>query len=335
VIDGEITDLLRAGAAAPSSHNTQPWHLDWVDDAVEVRGDPDRVLPVSDPDARELRVACGAAVANVRLAIRAQGRRAHASLLPDAADPWFYARIRPGSAWPAAPWERELATAIHHRRTNRRSFFPPPVSRRDRYDLIRAVERERCWLVYLDEPADRRRLRDVTIAAHRQQRSDPAFLREWEHWVGHPDRSSDGIPAALSRLAPHPDDSWRVRDFGPPVTTAGDRPANVQATGTRPVDDVEEAPTLAVVATVLDEPRSHLEAGVAMEQVLLTATARGLSASFVASPLEVPERRDEVRALLGGGLWPQAILRLGRGVPVPAMPRRSETSGRFSGNRRS
>jgi hypothetical protein len=60
-----------------------------------------------------------------------------------------------------------------------------------------------------------------------------------------------------------------------------------------------------------------------MEQVLLTGTARGLGASFVAPPVELREHREAVRDLLGGGLWPQVILRLGFGGLPPATPRRS------------
>src|SRR3954453_19221739 len=85
----EVEELLRAGERAPSSHNSQPWRLRWHDDAVEIHGDPARLLPAADPDGRELRLACGAALANVRLAVRAQGRRAHTQLMPDPADPWF------------------------------------------------------------------------------------------------------------------------------------------------------------------------------------------------------------------------------------------------------
>ncbi|HET6707537.1 hypothetical protein [Amycolatopsis sp.] len=33
--------------------------------------------------------------------------------------------------------------------------------------------------------------------------------------------------------------------------------------------------------------------------------------------------RTELRQLLGGGLWPQIVLRLGCGAPVPWTPRRS------------
>jgi hypothetical protein len=59
-----------------------------------------------------------------------------------------------------------------------------------------------------------------------------------------------------------------------------------------------------------------------MQQVLLTATARGVGASFIAPPVELPDVRTEVRSLLGGVMWPQVVLRLGRGRPTYPTPRR-------------
>ena len=240
--ESDVADLLSAGSAAPSSHDRRPWRLSWVAGAVEVHRDPARLLPMPGPDARELNLACGAAVANVHLALRAQGRRAHTTLLPDATDSWFCARVRPGSDWPAWPWERELATGIHHR-TAGRPLLPAPVSPRHRDDLVRAAERAGCWLVF----------------------------------------------------------------------------------GRLPGDDRDERPTVAVVATFQDAPRAQLRAGWAMQDVLLTAAARAVAASVVASPLETHDLREEVRAQLGGGLWPQVVLRLGHGDPMPALPRRPRT----------
>lgn len=284
----DVAGLLTAGAMAPSVQDSRPWRLDWVDGAVEVHGDAERALPVADPDARELRLACGSAVANVHLALRAQGWRAHTLLLPDPAEPWFYARIRPGSAWPSGPWEHNLATGIRHQRADRRALLlPDPVRSRDRHDMVRAAERARCWMVYIDEPGDRRRLRDATVTAHGRQGADPAFLLERDRWGGHHD---------------------------------GDDPD-------RPQDDRDEEATFAVVATLADGRRSHLQAGRALQEVLLTGTALGLSASVMPSVLEVPDLRAEVRAVLGGGLWPQAVLRLGYAVPRPAPVRRLTTTG--------
>lgn len=311
----EITALLRAGAAAPSAYNSQPWRLRWVGGAVELHGEPARALALADPDDRELRLACGAATMNVRVAVRAGGRRVHCHLLPDPDDPWLFARIRPGSARAPLTWERELADAVPRRHTERRPFLAHPVSRRHRDDLRRGAERERCWLVFVDDATERRQVREATAAAHRAQRHDPAFVAEWDRWIGHVDRYDDGIPPELAARAPRPDGVWRVRDFG--GSGSPGRPGNTTA------DD----PTIAVVGTFGDGPLAQLQAGEALEAVLLTATARGLAASIIAAPLEVASGRAEVRRILGGGLWPQAVLRLGHGRPVPATPRRPQNCG--------
>lgn len=311
----EVAELLRAGASAPSSHNTQPWRLRWHDDAVEVHGDPDRLLPAADPEGRELRLACGAALANVRLAVRAQGRRAHTQLLPDPDDPWFFGRVRPGSALPPSGWEVELAAAVPRRHTDRHSFAGP-LSRTLRDQLTRAAWRESCRLVVVEDGEQRRRLRELTAEAHRYQQEDPAFVAEWERWIGHAARHEDGLPHDHARHAPRADHAWRVRDFGGTVVDH-DRDAGAE-------DAAEDEPTIAVLASYEDSALAHVRAGEAMQQVLLTATARGLGASFVAPPLEVAAVRARVRALLGGVMWPQVILRLGRGRPVHPTPRRSD-----------
>jgi hypothetical protein len=59
-----------------------------------------------------------------------------------------------------------------------------------------------------------------------------------------------------------------------------------------------------------------------MQRVLLTATAAGLATSFLSQVVEVAATRLALRDLIGGGLWPQAVLRIGYGSPVPPTPRR-------------
>jgi hypothetical protein len=70
----QVLDALRAAALAPSTHNTQPWRFRVAEGAFEVWADPSRRLPVVDPDDRQLRLACGAAVFNLRLAVSGAGR---------------------------------------------------------------------------------------------------------------------------------------------------------------------------------------------------------------------------------------------------------------------
>jgi hypothetical protein len=47
-----------------------------------------------------------------------------------------------------------------------------------------------------------------------------------------------------------------------------------------------------------------------------------LATSFLSQVIEVPGTRDDLRRLLGGGIWPQTVLRIGYGTPAPATPRR-------------
>jgi hypothetical protein len=60
----------------------------------------------------------------------------------------------------------------------------------------------------------------------------------------------------------------------------------------------------------------------ALQRVLLTATAEGPAVSFLSQVVEVPEVREQVSRLLRSPRPPQAVLRIGRGWPVPGTPRR-------------
>jgi len=72
--DGILRRIVESAAAAPSIHNTQPWQFTVVaDDLLEVRADPGRTLWVGDPRARALYLSCGAALFNIRTAIRMTG----------------------------------------------------------------------------------------------------------------------------------------------------------------------------------------------------------------------------------------------------------------------
>jgi nitroreductase len=308
----DVDALLEAGALAPSSHNAQPWWLCRRDGTVEIHGDLDRALPAADPDHRGLRLACGAAIANVRLAVRAHGRRAHLRLLPDPEDPWFLGVVTVGAPHAATTLEKALANAIPQRRTDRSALSGQGVTLRVRDELRALAQREHSWAVFVDEGGERRALAEFAARAHAVQQNDPAFRAEWARWVGTEDDDVVGLSRSLLRRAARPEGKWRLRDFGAAADPDDDRPPAL-------VDD----PALLVLATTLDQPLAHLHAGQALQHVLLLATVRGLSASFVAPPVEVAETREGLAALLGGGLWPQAVLRLGvRGRAVPRPPRR-------------
>ncbi|MCI2418370.1 nitroreductase family protein [Saccharopolyspora sp. K220] len=307
----QVQEVLLAAVAAPSLHNSQPWRFHCTPEAIELYADRCQAIPVADPDDRELVLACGAALLNLRLAIRMTGVQADVRMPARRREPDLLAVVRPAGRRPATPTGVALATAIHRRRTNRRPFHPTPVPQAVQNQLRQAAEAERAWLAIPEQP-QLPKLRSLLHQAHQAQLANPAFAAEWRHWTGRDIDATDGVPVRSSGPAPEPQDEWVLRDF-----SSGRANARV------PGKDFEPEPLICVLGSFQDSRSAQLHAGMAMQRVLLTATAAGLSASFLSHAIEVPAARKELRTLIGGGLWPQAVLRIGYGSPVPMTPRRS------------
>jgi nitroreductase len=311
-LTGEQVDgLLTTAGRAPSLHNSQPWRFRLTPQAIELHSDPERRVPVADPDDRELRIACGAALFNLRLALRRLGVRPLVTILPDRERPTLLAVVRAGGAKPATPEQMRLLRAVPLRRTNRQPFTDDPVSTLQQYALRRAAQEEGCWLHLLAEPPQRTALQRIAKSAHVAQMSDPLFRAELERWTTQSPSPTSGVPATAAGPLPEPQDRWVLRDY-----------SGVNGHRRVPGKDFEPEPLIAVLSAHLTGPDAEIQAGQAMQRVLLTATAEGLATSFLSHIVEVPYAREELRRLIRGTRPPQVVLRIGHGWPVPATPRR-------------
>ena len=303
-----VRDALAVAARAPSLHNTQPWSFRTAGNAIELYADRDRQLPVADPTGRELRIACGAALFNLRLALLGNRIKPLVSILPDPSRPDLVAVVRRGGARRATPEQQRLLEAVPRRHTNRRPFSNSAVDPAARHALRRAALDEGAWLHLVNDPAQRIELSDLARRAHEIQLADPGFAAELDRWTGHGEPRPDGVPASAGGPLPRPNATWVMRDF-------------TQGTAGQDVG-FEDEPLIAILTVHSDGPREEIRAGEALERVLLTATTHGLSASFLSQLVEVAEVREAMRRMLGGFRPPQVVLRLGHGWPVPGTPRR-------------
>src|SRR5690606_9076075 len=307
--DGGEALLVTVGQA-PSLHNAQPWRLRLEPAAIELYADPERRLPAVDPEDRELRMGCGAALYNLRLALLGDGIRPEVTVLPDPDRPDLIAVVRHGGTTTATPEQLRLLRAVPLRRTNRHPFTDEPVAPPARAALRRAALEEGARLDMVDDPGLRRVLREIAARAHRAQLADPEFRAEFARWTARADDEAEGVPAIAGAPA-EPHDRWVLRDF-----TGGTRP------GRQPGKDFEEEPLIAVLTAHLPGRAADVQAGQALQRVLLTATAEGLATSFLSHVVEVPHAREEVRRLVRGTRAPHAVLRIGHGWPVPPTRRR-------------
>jgi len=307
--DGIVRRLIGAAGAAPSIHNTQPWRFRVTDDLIEVHGDPDRMLWVADPRGRALHLSCGAALYNLRLAIRALGAKPLVWPLPDPQrEPTLLASVQLAPGRPATSQEHEMYEAIHQRHTSREPFSERPIPESVQIALEQAAGCEFAVLRMLND-RDAAAVLDRAAAADKMLATDFDHRVELERWIG--TEGDDGVPARALGLRPATEPA-PVRDFG-----------YASPTTVRPSGRYEMWPRLAVLSTARDETADWLRAGQALQRVLLTAARSGLATSLLYQPIELHdrERRDE-------GWWPwrecpQMIIRVGYGPQGTDSPRRT------------
>jgi len=227
--------------------------------------------------------------------------------VPDPARPDLLAVVRVGGHRAATPEQRNLAAAIGRRATNRRPFLDRSLSLPHRAALVRAAVAERAQLVLLDTPRALGTLATLLRRADHLQEEDPAFQRELRGWTDESTRRDDGVPRSAGGPRPAVGSLLTPRRFH--RDTTGERP-------------FEQDPLVAVLTTDGDSIRDQVRAGQAMQRVLVTATAIGLSTSFLSQPVEVPATRAALRTLLEVRGWPQTVLRIGYGYPAARTPRR-------------
>ena len=175
----------------------------------------------------------------------------------------------------------------------------------ERAALHRAAIEEGAWLHVVADQRERSALARLGAEAYATQQADPAFRAESARWTAVTEGRDDGVPARTGGFRPGAHERWVKRDF-----TGGHGRSNTSAG-----IPFEQEPAIVVLTSYAFGPYGDVTAGQAMQRVLLTATAAGLTASFLSQLIEVERAREELRRLIGGPRGPQVVLRIGRGWP--------------------
>jgi len=305
-----LTAAAEAALRAPSIFNTQPWHWHVTAEALDLSADPERQLPVVDPDRRLSTLSCGIALHHARTALAAEGYTLDVARLPEPERPDLLARIRiTGHQAPdPADLRRYEASLIRH--TDRRLFTDQPVPP-ESLDTLRAAAGAEHTHLHVLRPDDVPALASAVAKAQAMELADPAYRAELARWTDRPD-GDEGVPAGTATPPGHR--TVPVREFS--LAGGGDLPAG---------GGTDNAASYAVLAGDSDEPVAWLRAGEALSAVLLTAVSADLAVSPMSDVAEVPATRALLRGLLAGIGYPFLVLRIGvaeQSAGVPATPRR-------------
>ena len=320
-----VSYVVTAAVWAPSVHNSQPWRFGACGQEISLHADAGRQLMVADPLGREMMISCGAALFNARLALRSLGYAPETRVVPDPGQPSLVARVTWRERMAPTEYEQRLFSQVPRRRTHRGGFDPLPLSA----DLVAALtlgaERYGAMLHIIADQGARAALAAAVETAERAQRLSSEHVQELARWVIPPGSArQEGVPptsypAREERTFPH----FPGRDF------AHGRGWGVPRLSPGPV--ARDAGAVCLLATTEDRPADWVNAGQALQRVLLTSSDRGVAAALHSQPLELPWLRELIRTRFSNDAYPQMVLRLGTVIQTSVSVRRPPASVLFAG----
>jgi len=311
--------LIGAAVLAPSHWNTQPWRFEVERSVIRLLGDPQRALPVIDPEQRAMRLSLGAALENLLVAARAWGLRPTVTY------------GRPGDAvgvvaevtWAdgGSPRDRALFHAIVERRTNRRGYDGRGLFRENRTALSVQVS-EDFRLHWIDDREQIHAMGQLVHDAVHEQVTDRRAQAERFAWMRFDDAArerGDGISiAALALGGPA---RWFARRYFNPRSWFLGQGAGSLGKQTR--DAVRSAGALVLLTAPQRREEAWLMGGQVFERFALKATHLGIAHQPISAPIEQERFRPELlRRFDANGETPLMFVRLGHADQPPGVERR-------------
>jgi hypothetical protein len=324
------------GIQAPNPHNTQAWKFRLVSDTEALLYiDERRLLPVTDPPARQIHIGAGCCVETLAVGISTEGYETDVELLPDGPhgleevgnEPVARIQLRPS----AATRPDDLADAIGRRQSNRKPYRGPLLTDAEADEIRSRVAPGAVEIMSVNEPEAMRPLLDVFNRALEIEVGTRRLYEETRIWFRFDERQrrthrdglstpQAGIDGLKRRLV-----EWALRD-GDPARWFDRRTIGSTLKTLR--KGIDSARGIVLVKTESNGQEDWLRAGRAFARVHLGLTQLGLTCHHYNQVLqEFPEMAALQREFdeLVGAREPQKVqlmVRVGRAERAYVAPRR-------------
>ena len=324
------------GIHTPNPHNTQAWKLRPVSDTrAQLYIDEERLLPATDPPARQIHIGAGCFLETLAIGMSTDGYETDVELLPDGPYGWDEIGRKPAASIelrPAAATRPDaLADVIGRRQTNRKSYTGPFLTTSEA-DSIRAhLLPGHIEVVTLNEPETMRPLLDVFYRALEIEFTTPRLYEETRIWFRFNERERRTLRDGLSTPQAGVDGlkrrviEWTLRD-GDPTRWFDQR--TIRSTLKTLRQGIDSARGIVLVKTATNQQLDWLEAGRAFARIHLGLTQLGLTCNPYSQVLqEYPEmtalqRQFDDLVSVHDPQKVQMAVRVGRAQTAYVAPRR-------------
>ena len=171
-----LTEAIECAAHTSPADVAPPWECTTTGDVIEVRLRHSEELSTTDPMGRDHIVACGAALENIKVALRRWGRLARVSLLPDEAKPDLLARIAIGSPHIPSRLDMLLFRAAMKQPTTGTGYDGGAIPARLIAAMGYAAELEGAWLKQMTDEVRRAVIASLVTGRDRDAVRDAPFV---------------------------------------------------------------------------------------------------------------------------------------------------------------
>jgi hypothetical protein len=182
-----ILMAIAIGVNTANPHNTQAWKFKVVSDTKAIMYvDETRLLPATDPPARQIHIGCGCFLETLRIGSTSFGYQSYIDLLPDGQYPFDEIGTKP-IAFIELKKEKtkrdELYEHIFTRRTNRSKYHPGKFEEGTIEKLIAYTSPKASRILFKDSDLDMQKLNDMCFEAMKIEVTTYRTMEENRIWL--------------------------------------------------------------------------------------------------------------------------------------------------------
>lgn len=311
--------LLNVAKLAPSTHNTQPWKLDFENqESISVYADYKKAIPVADPLNKYLLISVGALIKNIELAAKALGFEVKSDIRPNIHEDKPIAKI--SILNPAKKIDRieeGILRAIIFRQ-NYRGFFQNEEVSKELKKILNNSQSNDVKVSLTSSSIDIKKLAKLTASGLKLAYKNDDFRKEIASLINHNlSRKRFGLHGYTLRMKLLPSVFipivMKKKDIGPKLAELNYK-------------SFISAPACVLLSSA-DNKKAWLECGTILQDILVKIHQVGLTASIYVAALDTEQHRKQAEKVfeVSKGHRAQILFCVGKGQDVLPYSARKKT----------